>query len=217
MKLYFKDILPYFPDLLSGLGMSILITLISIVIGIFVGIIVYFGKTSSNKILRGISIAYIECIRNTPLLVQLYILYFGLSQFGVDISAFLSAAIAMIINTGAYAAEILRSGFKSVKFGTVEAGYALGMTKLQTFYYVVLLPGLKSAFPALINQFVLLFLFSSVASTIALPELFHQVQNVDTKTARTFEVLIIAGAMYYIASVTFIKLFRTVEKKIFKW
>jgi len=217
IKIYFKDVLLYYPDLLFGLEISILITVVSVVIGIFIGIIVYLGKTSSIKILRGISIMYIEVIRNTPLLVQLYILYFGFAKYEVNLSVFLSAIIGMTINTGAYAAEILRSGFKSVNNRTIEAGYALGMTKIQTFFYVVLLPGLRSAFPALINQFVLLFLFSSVASVIALPELFQQVQNVISKTARTFEALVVGGVMYYVTSAVFIKVFETVEKKIFKW
>lgn len=217
MKLYFRDILPYYPDLLSGLSISVIITVIATCIGFILGIIIYFCKTSSNKVLKSIGVVYIEAIRNTPLLVQLYILYFGFSQYGINVSAFMSAMITMTINTGAYTAEILRSGFKSVNHGTIEAGYALGMTKFQTFHHVVFLPGIKSAFPALINQFVMLFLFSSVASTIALSELFQQVQNVDSKTARTFEVLLIAGALYYLTSAIFIKILRTVEKKIFSW
>lgn len=217
MRFYFQDVFRHFPSLMYGLGISIVITVISVAVGMVIGLAAYLGKTGQNKFLRGLCTCYIEFIRNVPLLVQLYIIYFGFSQYGLNISSFFTAIIAMSINTGAYAAEILRSGFKAVNPGTIEAGSALGMTKTQTFLHVMLKPGLRSAFPALINQFVMLFLFSSVASTIALPELFHQVQMVDTKTARTFEVLFVAGILYYVSSFVFIKLFRIIEKKLFRW
>ena len=196
MKLYFKDVIPYLNDMFTGLGYSVLLTVISMALGMVVGIAAYLGKSSSHKCVSAVSKGYIELIRNTPMLVQLYILYFGLPEIGVDLSPLTASVIAMVINGGAYIAEIMRSGFQSIPYGLQEAGMALGMTSRQVFLNIRLKLALKNAFPALINQFILLFLFSSVTSTISMPELTYITFNLQSSTARVFEVLLISGAMY---------------------
>lgn len=217
MKLYFNDVLPYLGDMFSGLGYSIFLTVVSMAFGLLVGIVAYLGKSSKNKILSGISRIYIELIRNTPMLVQLYILYFGLPEIGIDLSPLTSSIIAMIINGGAYIAEIMRAGFQTIPYGLQEAGMALGMTEWQIFLNVRLKIAFKNAFPALINQFILLFLFSSVTSTISMSELTYVTFNLQSSTARVFEVLLISGAMYYIVTVLFVGMLRRLEKKLFNW
>ena len=217
MKLYFKDVIPYLNDMFTGLGYSVLLTVISMALGMVVGIAAYLGKSSSHKCVSAVSKGYIELIRNTPMLVQLYILYFGLPEIGVDLSPLTASVIAMVINGGAYIAEIMRSGFQSIPYGLQEAGMALGMTSRQIFLNIRLKLALKNAFPALINQFILLFLFSSVTSTISMPELTYITFNLQSSTARVFEVLLISGAMYYVITILFVALFRKCEKKSFSW
>ena len=217
MKLYFKDVIPYLNDMFTGLGYSVLLTVISMALGMVVGIAAYLGKSSSHKCVSAVSKGYIELIRNTPMLVQLYILYFGLPEIGVDLSPLTASVIAMVIIGGAYIAEIMRSGFQSIPYGLQEAGMALGMTSRQVFLNIRLKLALKNAFPALINQFILLFLFSSVTSTISMPELTYITFNLQSSTARVFEVLLISGAMYYVITILFVALFRKCEKKLFSW
>lgn len=217
MKLYFKDVIPYLNDMFTGLGYSVLLTVISMALGMVVGIAAYLGKSSSHKCVSAVSKGYIELIRNTPMLVQLYILYFGLPEIGVDLSPLTASVIAMVINGGAYIAEIMRSGFQSIPYGLQEAGMALGMTSRQVFLNIRLKLALKNAFPAIINQFILLFLFSSVTSTISMPELTYITFNLQSSTARVFEVLLISGAMYYVITILFVALFRKCEKKLFSW
>ena len=217
MKLYFKDVIPYLNDMFTGLGYSVLLTVISMALGMVVGIAAYLGKSSSHKCVSAVSKGYIELIRNTPMLVQLYILYFGLPEIGVDLSPLTASVIAMVINGGAYIAEIMRSGFQSIPYGLQEAGMAVGMTSRQIFLNIRLKLALKNAFPALINQFILLFLFSSVTSTISMPELTYITFNLQSSTARVFEVLLISGAMYYVITILFVALFRKCEKKLFSW
>ena len=217
MKLYFKDVIPYLNDMFTGLGYSVLLTVISMALGMVVGIAAYLGKSSSHKCVSAVSKGYIELIRNTPMLVQLYILYFGLPEIGVDLSPLTASVIAMVINGGAYIADIMRSGFQSIPYGLQEAGMALGMTSRQIFLNIRLKLALKNAFPALINQFILLFLFSSVTSTISMPELTYITFNLQSSTARVFEVLLISGAMYYVITILFVALFRKCEKKLFSW
>lgn len=217
MNIHFAPVVPYLGGIFKGLGMSILVTVLAFAAGVVIGLAAYACRTGKNGIVRKLAGAYIEVIRNTPLLVQIYVIYFGFAQYGVDVSAFTTALFSMAINNGAYTAEILRGGFKAVHPGTVEAGQAMAMTRAQVFFVVELPPALRSAFPALINQFVMLFLFSSVASVISLPELTYVCMNADSFIARTFEIYLIAGALYYVTTFLSVSFFRGLEKRLFPW
>lgn len=217
MRLYFNDIFPFIGMMLLGLKMSIILAVLSMFLGIIIGFALCLCKLSNVTILRLISIVYIEVIRNTPLLVQLYILYFGLAQLGIDLSPFVASSIAMIINAGAYIAEIFRGSFLSIPNGLVEAAESLGMGRLQILRYVLFKLLFKNAFPGLINQFILMFLFSSVASTIALSELTYVTFNLQSSTSRIFEVLIISGAMYYIVTALSVAIMNWLRIRLFSW
>lgn len=217
MNLVFHDIIPYIPLLISGLGTSLLITVICMLAGTVLGLFVALCKSSKIVVVRYLGSTYIEVIRNTPLIVQLYLLYFGMGQLGIDISPLWSALIGITINNAAYTAEIFRAGFSSVPKGLNEAGSALGMNAAQTFRHVILPPAFRTAFPALTNQLILLFLFSSVASIISLEELTYQVMNIETQTSRTLEITLIATVLYYGCSSIFIYLSNALAKKVFKW
>lgn len=217
MRLYFHEIFPFIGDMLLGLRYSVILTLISMSAGLVIGFVACLCKMSHSRPLKVISKCYIEVIRNTPLLVQLYILYFGLSEFSVDLSPFAASSIAMVINAGAYIAEILRGGFLSVPAGLVEAGASLGMKPYQILRYISLKLVMKSSFPGLINQFILMFLFSSVTSTIAMNELTYVTFNLQSSTARVFEVLFLSGAMYYIVSIISVAILKKFGKHVFAW
>lgn len=217
MNIHFTPVIPYLGAIFRGLGVSIVVTLAAFFLGIALGLVTYACKTSRHRALRTLANAYIELFRNTPLLVQMYIIYFGFAQYGLDVSPFVTALLSMAVNNGAYTAEILRGGFASVSRGTIEAGEALGMGRAQIFFLVELPPALKSCFPAMINQFVMLFLFSSVASVISLPELTYVCMNTDSFIARTFEIYLIAGVLYYCTTFLSVNLLRRLEKKAFPW
>lgn len=217
MRLYFHEIYPYLGDMISGLKYSVILTLISMTAGLLIGFIACLCKMGKVKIWKMAANVYIEVIRNTPLLVQLYILYFGLSQFKIDLSPFAASGIAMVINAGAYIAEILRGGFLAVPHGLVEAGESLGMTPYQILRHVILKLVFKNSFPGLINQLILMFLFSSVTSTIAMSELTYVTFNLQSSTARVFEVLLISGAMYYLVTAFSVAVLNRFGKHVFTW
>lgn len=217
MNFRFQDIVPYLGTMLAGLGLNFLVATLSLIVGILVGLVTYSAQKSKMKPISAVASAYIELIRNTPLLVQLYIIYFGIAQIGISVSPFGSTMIAMIFNCGAYMAEILRAGFQSIKPGVIEAGEALGMTPFQNFYLIQLKPALRSAFPAIINQYILMFLGSTVSSAISMPELLYRTLHIESTTARTVEVFLITGVLFYISSFLIINVLRLMERKVFKW
>ena len=217
MTLYFNDLIPYSSLLLKGLWISFWITLVTMFVGGTLGVILYRGKTGKVRVLRLISSSYIELFRNTPLLVQLYLIYFGLPQIGINVNAIWSGLIALSLNNAAYTAEIYRAGFESVPQGLREAGSALGMQSRQIFRYVLFLPAIRNVFPALTNQFILLFLSSSVMSIIALPELMNVVMDISSQTYRTVEVLAVGGLLYFGVSTLLAISSRVTEVRLFKW
>jgi polar amino acid transport system permease protein len=213
----FADIAPYVPLFFQGLLLSVYISLISMVAGSLIGLLAYQLKVGPFRPLRMLSSAYIEVFRNVPLLVVLYLVYFGLPAYGLNFDPLWSAIIAMSVNNGAYVAEIVRAGFSSVPLGTREAAHALGMNSWQTFRYVVFVPGIRHVIPALTNQFILLFLFSSVASVISLNELTYELMSANSRSLRTIEVFSLGLILYYGASSILAATSRLGEKVLFRW
>ncbi|MGO4837906.1 amino acid ABC transporter permease, partial [Rhizobiaceae sp. 2RAB30] len=158
---------------------------------------------------------YVEAIRNTPLLVQLFIVFFGLPSLGLRLEANQAAVIALSINLGAYSAEIFRAGIESVQRSQIEAGRALGLTAGQTFRHVVLFQAVKAVYPALASQFVLLMLTTSVVSSIGATELFHQAAFIESRTFRSFEVYALITLSYLVLTLAFRALFSGVYWLVF--
>lgn len=217
MTFYFGDIFPYFPVLLQALWISIYVTLISFTVGALFGVVLSAAKTGPVAPLRAISSTYIEIMRNTPLLVQLYLLYFGLGQLGFQVNPLWAAIIGMTLNNAAYTAEIFRGGFASVPKGLKEAGAALALSRYQIFRYVVFKPGLRGIVPSLTNQAIILFLYSSVASVISLEELTAVLQNLNSQTLRTLEIFTIGAVLYWAVSALIAQGARVSEKVMFRW
>lgn len=217
MTFYFGDLLPYTSQLLEALGTSVYISVIAMLVGSAFGVALYLGKVGRGRPVRMLSSAYVEAFRNTPLLVQLYLIYFGLPELGVNLDPTWAGLVALTLNNAAYTAEIYRAGFESVPHGLVEAGQALGMKKRQVFRHIIFMPATRNVFPALTNQFILLFLASSIASIIGLPELMNTVLNINAQTYRTFEVLAIGGLLYFLVSGIFALGSKAMESYLFRW
>lgn len=217
MTFYFGDILPYLPVLLRALGISVYVTVVGFVAGSLVGMVLALARNSGLRLVRVVTSAYIEIVRNTPLLVQLYLIYFGLGQVGINLNPLWSAFVGLALNNSAYTAEIFRAGIGSVPEGLREAGSALGMSYAQTFRYVVLKPAVRNVLPALTNQMIVLFLFSSVGSVISLDELTSQLLDINSRTLRTLEVFTYGAVMYYLVSVLIAMSSRVAEKTLFRW
>jgi polar amino acid transport system permease protein len=154
------------------------------------------GKTSGPKPVRLAIDSYIELIRNTPFLVQIFIMYFSLPMIGLRLTANTAALLAMTVNLGAYASEIVRAGIEAIPQGQVEAARALGLKRLQIFRFIIIFPALKTVYPALSSQFILLMLSSSVVSTISAVELTAITNSLQSTTFRAFEFYFVATGLY---------------------
>jgi polar amino acid transport system permease protein len=154
-------------------------------------------------------------IRNTPFLVQMFMIFFGLPTVGVRLDANTGALLAMVLNGSAYTIEIVRAGILSVSHGQVEASTALGLHRLQTFRLVVLPQALRVVLPPLSSQFILLMLNSSVCSAISADELTSAALDIQSRTFRAFEAFIVAAAIYFALSLAFSAAFATIERLAF--
>ena len=161
-------------------------------IGVMVAAVLVYGKPWARRIAAG----YVEVIRNTPLLVQLFLIFFGLPSLGLKLDVITASVLALTINLGAYTAEIVRAGFESIPKSQIEAGISLGLTGPQVFRHVVLLPALKNVYPSLTSQFVLMMLATSVVSQISAAELFHAGSIIQSRTYRDFEVYTVIAVLY---------------------
>lgn len=200
---------------LKGALMTIRITGIATGLGLLVGIFMAGLQLLKNRILSGIIQAYIEVIRNTPFLVQLFFVYFGLPTLGIMIPAWQAALFALTINIGAYATEIVRAGVESISKGQIEAGRSLGLSGLQIFLFVILKPALMKVYPALTSQFILFILNSAVISVISAQELAYQAKYVASRTFRNFEIYLFITVAYLAIAQMFRVAFKLTSKLIF--
>ncbi|MCV7286918.1 amino acid ABC transporter permease [Mycolicibacterium wolinskyi] len=217
MQLYYGDLIPYLPALLKGLAVSIGVSLVAAIVGGAFGILLYAGRTSQVSVFRAASSAYIEIIRNTPLLLQLYLVYFALPQAGVNLDPVAAGILALSINNAAYMAEIYRAGFQSVPAGLREAGAALGLSPRDTFWRVLFPPAMRNVLPAITNQTILLFLASSITSVVSLPDLMHVMMGITSTTFRTIEAFTVGGLLYFAVAFLIASLSRIVETRFIKW
>ena len=196
----FSSLLPYWPVFLNGAWLTLKMTAVAVVVGVCVGTGVAFAKRGRNKPLARLCSAYIEIVRNTPFLVQIFLLYFGLASFGVRMPTFVAAVLAMIINIAAYAAEIIRAGLESVPRGQIEAAECLGLSKWRIGWHVMLQPSIEKVYPALTSQFLLMMQASAMASQISAEELTAIANTVQSDTFRSLETYIVVAALYLVLS-----------------
>jgi len=184
------------PDFMNGLGYTLLLTFISITVGFFLGISLALGRVYGNKIVNGFCVGYIELIRGTPLLVQLFIIYFGLPSIGVVLSPIQAALLGLSINSGAYQAEYLRGSIQSIESGQMSAARSLGMNKLQSIQHVVLPQALRISIPAWSNEFIYLLQYSSIAYIIGVAELTAEGKFIAATTYRYIEMFAMIAVIY---------------------
>jgi polar amino acid transport system permease protein len=199
-NLDFSAVLTHWPELINGALLSLGLAIAATILGFLIGTLCAIGRRSSYGWISSICGAYVEAIRNTPLLVQIFLVYFGLSSMGLRLSAITVAIFALVINVGAYAAEIMRAGFDSIQRGQVEAAECLGLSRLQVYCHVILLPGLERVYPALTSQFVLMMLASSVCSQISAEELTAVANFVQSETYRPLETYLVIAVAYVLLS-----------------
>ncbi len=189
------------------------ITTLGIVTGLLLGLVVALGKISRNKPLSAVASAYIFLIRGTPLLLQLFIIYYGLTTI-VTIPPFPSAIIALGVHNGAYIAEIFRGSIQSIHYGQMEAARSLGMTRRKAMRRIILPQAFKRAVPSLGNQFIIALKDSSLASTIAVPELLLKGRQLGSSTFMYMEMLIIVAIWYLIMTSVLTFGVHKLEKKL---
>lgn len=211
----FSVVFQYWELFLQGALMTIRITALATVLGILVGVAMAGLQLIKNRIISSVIQAYIEVIRNTPFLVQLFFVYFGLPTIGILIPAWQAALLALTINTGAYATEIVRAGIESITKGQIEAGRSLGLSGIQIFLDIILKPALMVVYPALTSQFILFVLNSAVISVISAQELAYQAKFVASRTFRNFEIYLLITIIYLVIAQLFRIAFKLVSKLIF--
>jgi polar amino acid transport system permease protein len=213
----FGDVIAARDELLEGAWLTIQLSCGAMLLGLVVAILCAGAKTSGSAPLRWLVDAYVEIIRNTPFLVQLFLIFFGLPAIGVRLDANQAALLAMVVNVGAYATEIIRAGIESIQKGQIEAGFALGLKRLQIFRYVILKPALRAVYPALTSQFILLMLSSSIVSAISADELSSAANDIQSRTFRSFEIYIVVTAIYFVLSMGFSTLFASIRRLAFAY
>jgi polar amino acid transport system permease protein len=195
-KFDFSSVLAQWPLFLHGAWLTIKLSAAATLLGLLIGTLCAIGRGSRN---RGVARAcgiYVEAIRNTPLLVQIFLVYFGLASIGLKVPAFVAAVLAMVINVGAYTTEIMRAGIESIHRSQLEAAECLALSRAQIYWHVILRPAMERVYPALTSQFVLLMLATSITSQISAEELTATANLVQSDTYRSFEVYMIVAVVY---------------------
>ena len=211
-----KEVLTYYHILYRGLFFTITISVLSIIIGLITGWILAISRVYGGKVLSILSGAYIEFWRNTPLIIQVFFVYFGITSItGFSFTAFQAGLIAIILNTTAYNAEILRGGIQSIPKIQIESAKSLGLSFFQILRTIIIPYVHRIVFPALTNQFILIILGTSVLSVIAVNEMMNEAKELQAVTGRTIEIYLITAVIYIVLIGVFSLLMRYLEKKIF--
>lgn len=211
----FSAPLEYWPDLVAGAWTTLSLSLASTVFGFLVGVFCALATTGHSRWLARVAGAYIELIRNTPLLVQVFLVYFGLSSIGLPVGAFTAATVALVVNVGAYTSEIVRAGIESIPKSQLEAAECLGLSRWQTLRCVVLPPAIERVYPALTSQYVLLMLASSICSQISAEELTAVANRVQSDTFRSVETYLMVAVAYLVMSLIMRAIFWAVGQLAF--
>ena len=214
MDVNFEIMKNAFPLLIAGAGITIEITALSVFFGMLIGIVVSLIRLSSIKPLRWLGNVYVDFIRGTPLLIQIFLVYFALPGIIVHrVDAFFAAISACSINSGAYVAEVFRGGIQSIDKGQMEAGRSLGMTWWQTMRYIILPQAFKRIIPPLGNEFIAMLKDSSLVSVIGFEELTRRGQLIIARTYASFEIWMAVAIIYLILTFTVARLTGLLERK----
>ncbi len=203
--------------LIAGALITVQLSGGAMILGTIIALTCAIAKTAGPAPLRWLVDAYVEFIRNTPFLVQIFFIFFALPSVGLRLTPNTAALLALTINVGAYATEIIRAGIESIQRGQVEAGYALGLKKSQIYRYIVMKPALRTIYPALTSQFIYLMLTSSVVSVISATDLAAAGNDLQSRTFVAFEVYVVITAIYFLLSIGFSLLFAFIGRAAFTY
>lgn len=200
-KLQFAELIPYWDVLLQGLIFTVVLTLVSTAAGIAVGTAGASMRAFGPRWLDWLVGAYVEITRNTPFIVQLFFIFFGLPALGLKLTETTAAFLAMVFNLGAYSTEIIRAGIQAVPRGHLEAGDSLAMTRMQILRYIVLKQAFQKVYPALASQIIIVMLGSAVVSQISAEDLTYAANYIQSRNFRAFEVYLVVTLLYLLLSV----------------
>ncbi|PWL18522.1 ABC transporter permease [Falsochrobactrum shanghaiense] len=216
-SLNFRPLWRYEDTFIEGIFVTLKLALMAGAAGLLIGLVCALLLGRGNRYVTFLIRAYIEVIRNTPPVLQIFIIFFIMPQIGLRLPPFEASVVALTLYFAAFVAEIVRSGLNSIPKAQIEAGHCLGLTSLQVFVHVVLLPALRNIYPSLTSQFILLLLGTSIASFISTEELFHTAAYVDSRTFRSFEVYALISGIYVAMVMAFRLLFFVIGKLAFRW
>lgn len=210
----FSFLSKYYLFFIDGARFTILLAFFTVLIGSVLGILLALMRLSNKKILNVIAATYIEFIRGTPILVQLYIVFYGLPNIGVTLPDTVAGIIALSVNSAAYIAEIVRAGIQAVDKGQMEAARSIGMSHVMGMRFIIIPQAIKNILPALGNEFITVIKESSIASIIGIHELMYNADTVRGNIFRPFEPLIVAAFMYFILTFSLSKLVGAFERRM---
>ncbi|MBV7276962.1 amino acid ABC transporter permease [Clostridium sp. PL3] len=210
----FSFLSKYYMFFINGVKYTIFLAFFAVLIGVVLGIFLALMRLSKKKILNVIAAAYIEFIRGTPILVQLYIVFYGLPHVGVNLPDFIAGIVALSVNSGAYVAEIIRAGIQAVDKGQMEAARSIGMTQGMAMRYIIIPQAIKNILPALGNEFITVIKESSIASIIGIHELMYNADTVRGNIFKPFEPLIAAAILYFLMTFTLSKIVGSFERRM---
>lgn len=208
----FDAVLAYWPQLLWGCVLTLQLSLLAMPITLGIAVLCVYILQMRERVSTAVIGGFVETIRNTPFLVQIFFLFFGLPTLGIRLDPNVAAILALGLNGAAYATEILRGGVEAISRGQIEAGVALGLRPIQIFRYIVVKPALRAVYPAMTSQFIFLMLTSSIASSITASELTHVGAEIEAETFRSFEVYFTIAALYLVMSFGLSRLFAVVGR-----
>jgi polar amino acid transport system permease protein len=199
----FGPVLKYLPELMGGLWLSLFLSFVGIFGGLALGIACAIVATGKFRVGRFVVRVYVEIMRNTPMLVQIFVIFFGLPTLGIRFSPLTSVMLAIVLNNGGYIAEIVRGGIQSTHRSQIEAAASLGLSAVQTMRFVILPPALEKVMTPIVSQSVLLMLSTSLVSAIGVEDLTGAAMIASSETFRTMEVYIVIAVIYLALSFVF--------------
>lgn len=214
MNLDFNQIVPHIPFMLKGIGVTLQFVSASLILGLILGILLAIFKIGNFRVLRWVAHAYTSVFRGTPLILQLAIIYYGIPQFGLDISAYIAGVLAFGLNSAAYVSEIIRAGIQAVDKGQKEAAAALGIPYRPMMFKIILPQAFRNILPALFNEFINLTKESAIVSTISVMDLMRRAQIVNAQIYKYFEALVFVGLIYYLLVMVLTIIGRLIERRL---
>ena len=214
MNLDFSVVLTKIPILLEGCVVTLQISFFALLLGMIFGIAGALCRISANRALNSLAFMYVWVIRGTPVMVQLFILYFGLPQLGIKLPSMVAGVLGLAINTGAYITEIIRAGIQAVDKGQMEAALSVGMSFRQAMVRIIGPQATKICIPPLVNQFIMTLKNSSIASLVTITELFRTGEQIIYTTFRSFEVYMAVAVLYLLMNSVFMIIADRLERKM---